>query len=64
MKIIEFQKEADLQRHNFKMEELHYQRESDKIKHNDDMFKQEKKSKDIREIQQLKQRNYNYFPNG
>lgn len=64
IKILRMQEDVDLKRHNFKMEELHYQRESDKIKHDDDMLKQKTKSDDIREIQQLKQRDYNYFPNG
>jgi len=54
-KIIDFQREADLERHNFKMEELRFMRESDAIRHDQDMERQRIKSAEIRKMQMRKQ---------
>ena len=53
-KIIDFQREADLERHNFKMEELRFMRESDAIRHDQDSERQRIKSAEIRKMQMRK----------
>jgi len=44
--------------HNMRMEELGYQRESEKIKHDHDMERQSIKTQSIREMQERKRMQY------
>ena len=54
-KLIELQKEADKEKHLFKMEECEYQRESDKIHHENEMARQRIKSAEIKKMQERKE---------
>ena len=55
VEIIENQRKANLDKHNFKMEELKFQRESERIHHENEMERQRIKSAEIRKMQMRKQ---------
>ena len=52
--ITDLKMKYDTERHGFKMKELYYQRESDHLRHEEDMIRQKTKSTAIREIQEMK----------
>ena len=53
--LIKLQREADLERHKFKMEELEYQRLSEKIHHDHEQERGRIKSAEIRKMQERKE---------
>jgi len=54
LKVIEAQRKQVKEKHDFKMKELQYQRESDKIHHEHEMERQRIKSAEIRKMQERK----------
>lgn len=59
--LMELQKNYDLEKHNFKMKELEFSRESDRLHHEREMERQRIKSAEIRKMQMRKgSSGYNY----
>ena len=59
-KLIELQKKVDLEKHKQKMEELEYNRESNRLFHERELERGRIKSAEIRKTQMRKQDAYKY----
>jgi len=53
--LIDLQKSCDLEKHQLRMKELEYMRESDLLRHNQEMERQRIKSAEIRKMQERKE---------
>jgi len=56
-KLMELQRKYDLKKHEFKMQELNYIRETDKKRHEQDLERGRIKSAEIRKMQERRSRN-------